>query len=88
MSAYNKDKALKWLNEKWLNSRNCPICGNNTWGLSEDLGGLFLMRNNNINLGPSIPVLPVHCNNCGYMILFSAVLAGLINEGAKNDSSE
>ena len=58
----------------------CPLCGNNGFVLAEgytqdalqnELTGLILG-------GPSIPVVIVVCNHCGYVIRFSLGILGLL----------
>jgi hypothetical protein len=69
----------KWLGEKWTN-RNCVTCGVNNWNLNPYIAIMPLHTPGRVLVGgPSFPVVPVVCNNCGNALLFNAVTIGLMN---------
>lgn len=70
-------KATEWLEEKWKGSKNCPICLNNSWSITEPIemrifaGGAFFAGG---NLYPAFQVI---CTTCGHVILFNSIVAGI-----------
>lgn len=80
-----QEKALKWLEDKWLKKdRACEVCKNTHWQLAEDLimplpfigGGLTVGGN-------SYPSVLLICNNCGNSKFFNAVIMKI--EGEKHE---
>lgn len=73
-----REKALKWVEEKWSNA--CECCGSGTWSLADDLVMLppFTVGG---NIYPHILIM---CNNCSNAKLFNAVLMGLVVEKPKD----
>ena len=77
----NTQKVITHLNEKWKN-RPCPMCGSNSWNVSDKVyelrefhGGTLMLGN-----GPIFPVVPVSCNNCGNSVLVNAIFTGVIDK--------
>ena len=71
------DKFLEFLNEKWTEQKQCPICGKNNWVL-----GSYITRND--PLRPRVTKVlgtycyaHVACDFCGYTLFFNAVTAGI-----------
>jgi hypothetical protein len=78
MDASQQQRAINHLQAKWRNPV-CPIDGANSWTISDVVelrpftgGGLI------IGAGPLFPFFQVTCNECGYTVLFNAVVAGLV----------
>lgn len=69
----------QWFREKW-NHGPCPVCATDLWTPLPRLG----MVPNLAQTGPVttnvVPVLLVHCTNCGYMLSINALVAGVIKE--------
>jgi len=75
----DKQKFIDWVNQKWKGQKICPICGENSWGVFDNLWELRAFSQGNLNLGgPIIPLAALACKNCGYVMTFNALLAGLI----------
>jgi rubredoxin len=56
--------------------QNCPICARNEWATAPE--PLTLLVGPGFKLGGEhFPVAPLVCTNCGYVRLFSTVIAGL-----------
>lgn len=61
----------------------CPVCAGDSWGTSEiaelrTFHGGYLLPRDGEQVSRIYPVAPLFCNNCGYLILFSAITAGLV----------
>lgn len=63
------------LDAKWTQPNTCPICGTSEWSVSEIPYALPQMGGERV-----MPLYPASCTNCGYVIFFNAILAGLLNE--------
>ena len=79
---------LKYLKSKWKDPAPCPMCGHTEWGVESKiftlpLFGAFAFGSH----ATVLPVVPVICKNCGYMLLVSAVVAGLV-EGERDEETE
>jgi len=71
------DRGIKWLRSKWPNPV-CPICTANNWQIAA-IGEIRDFSGGGLVVGGAlIPVMPVVCNNCGYTLLFNALVAGVI----------
>ena len=75
----NIEKVIQQLNSKWEN-RPCPMCGSNSWNVSDKVYELREFHGGNlvIGSGPIFPVIPVSCNNCGNSVMVNALMAGAI----------
>jgi len=68
----------EWLQRKWDHGP-CPVCHTDQFGH----GPLFEIPSYSPKVGPSVAVLPVFivsCANCGYSLLFNALVAGIVPE--------
>lgn len=63
------------LDEKWTKPNTCPICGISEWSVSEIPYVLQQMGGKN-----AMPLYPVSCTNCGFTILFNAIVTGLFRD--------
>ena len=74
----DEQAALKWLAEKWPSPQWCPVCGHADHWLG-DLGAVpgFEYEKWIINT-PQFPVFGIVCRNCGHVMWFSAILAGVM----------
>lgn len=80
MNDTNFDNFIKSLGEKWQGNKQCPICQNNTWGISDKLAELREFHHGDIIMGGQVyPLIVLSCKVCGYIHLFNAILAGLID---------
>jgi predicted nucleic-acid-binding Zn-ribbon protein len=64
------------INEKWILDAKCPICGVKEWLMGE-FTRLPMQTQSDDEAGRSYPLVPVACGNCGYTVLFNAVVLGL-----------
>ncbi|MFB4350437.1 hypothetical protein [Microbacterium sp. CR_7] len=75
------NRALEWLNSRWIGQKICPICGTNNWelGLTSELrtfnGGSLVFGGPG---GSVTPIFPVICSNCGLTYTFSAIKTGIL----------
>ena len=80
-SEIDKDKILDWLDQHWKGTRDCPICSNNRWSVSDELVELRPYRGGALVTGGAIyPFIVVTCSTCGHTLLFNGVVAGLLKE--------
>jgi predicted RNA-binding Zn-ribbon protein involved in translation (DUF1610 family) len=83
----NTENALKHLNKKW-GQKNCPMCGENSWNVSDKIFELREFHNGNLVVGKEstiFPVFPVSCNNCGNSIFVNALIAGAIQKPSEQN---
>lgn len=70
------DQVQSWMEDKDVDT-TCPACGNSGWVTSEIIAPPVRART-----GASeqvlIPMVPLTCDNCGYVRLFSAVKMDLL----------
>lgn len=71
-----QDAVLKWLQEKEL-PRHCPCCGFEGEFVGCDLVELRIKEGEASSSGTEIPVVPIICQKCGHVRMFSANLMGL-----------
>ena len=73
------DRLKKWLDVKWPRPHPCPICGDDSWIVS-NVGHIteegLLAPAGRPKQG--WPVSPVICANCGYTWFVNAVLSGAL----------
>lgn len=69
------DRVLRYVKEKWTQSQHCPVCAESTWNVNEVAS---LQVGMGVLGGKQYPLVPVFCTNCGYTVLFNAVIGGLV----------
>jgi ribosomal protein S27AE len=70
-------KVQGWLEAKFKN-KFCPWCGTNAW-IVGDVCTMLPLKGMAVQLaGSTIPTVPIACTNCGYVMLLSAVIMGLV----------
>lgn len=88
------DDFVNKLNVQWCD-KICPICHQKNWQVEDSAYELREFQGGNLVVGNGsiIPIVPVMCRNCGYTILFNAMVNGLIKKnqedtnGGENDQS-
>ena len=58
---------------------DCPQCGHREHSTADLISAPNFTPGSMIIGGPTVPMLPVICNNCGHVRLFAAVLMGLMS---------
>ena len=72
------NKFQQWASRKSI-KMSCESCGSNNWGVGDIIAApTFAGGGFNIG-GPTAPMVPVTCNNCGFTRHYSAVMIGLIS---------
>jgi uncharacterized Zn finger protein len=71
-----QETVLNWLQEREL-PRQCPSCGSEKEFIGCDVVELHVKSDREGISGTEIPVVPLICQNCGHVRLFSAKLIGL-----------
>lgn len=83
LTAVQKQKAVDWLERSWKGKRTCPVCESNNWTIADHLvsppitgveGGTFLG-------GPSYPHVMLISGECGYVMMFNAIVLGIVEKG-------
>lgn len=71
-----RDKASAFINEKAQREGDpCPHCGNLDTSVAENV---FRLSVGTAVVGPGfVPIMPVICNNCGHVRIFSAIALGI-----------
>lgn len=79
MKPEEKEKALKWLNEKWKDKK-CECCNQHKWQLQDDFFTLIPVENQSLVLGErNMPYyFVIMCINCGNTKSFNAVMSKVI----------
>ena len=73
------EKAERWLNERWRGDRLCSVCGKNDWWICDEVVEVKAYNEGRLLAGGSVfPLLAVICRECGNTLLFSAMLAGVV----------
>ena len=68
-----------------FNMAKCPFSGGNQFTTPEEFGSIIIGKDlHSINLGPSVPVGMIICQNCGHIDFFSLGILGLINNEEDN----
>lgn len=67
-----------WLDTNWPGPKACPICKNNSWHIPKTVFELRTFhRGEIITPSAAIPLAPVTCKVCGFVLLFNAMIADL-----------
>ena len=77
------ERALRWIEENWVGEKSCAICGNTGWFMGDAIGEMRQINPGSRwmpNTGPSYPVIVLSCENCGYTLLFNAIVLGTMDE--------
>ena len=65
------DQVQAWMEEKDIDT-TCPACGSTIWVTSEIIAPRVRERARPPEEGLQVPMVPVMCDNCGYVRLFLA----------------
>jgi hypothetical protein len=76
LEPYQQETVLTWLREREL-PRQCPSCGSEKDFMCCDVVELRVNADQEGISGTEIPVVPLICQDCGHVRLFSAKLMGL-----------
>ena len=83
----NKEKIVSEITRK-VNNLKCPMCFSKSFTMTEGYFAHVLQNDlKNINIGgKSIPVVPIVCKNCGYILEFAAGVLGLLSKSEIKDT--
>lgn len=81
----NQEKSMAWVREKWVLNKNCELCGNDNYSVSDTIFSSVELQDNHCGLkvlesGYIYPFFIVSCDNCGNLRQFSAIKAGLVKK--------
>jgi hypothetical protein len=90
LSDEQKDKALKWLEEKWPEKNHpCEVCSNKKWQiLKVIIASRPYLPNGRTTAEEIIPHFVIMCKNCGNTKYFNAILSGLVEEQGEGKSDD
>ena len=84
-----KQKLIKFLDEKIPDIGACPLCKKIQWSISETIWEVQEFFEGGLKIGsPKYPVISITCNNCGNTFFLNAIVAGIVGpeqKGGKND---
>lgn len=73
------ERVQAWINEKWPPQNPCPMCHTvSGWELAAPLEILIRPDIEGTQRGRVIPVVPLVCNNCSYMVFLGALKIGVL----------
>jgi hypothetical protein len=75
----DQQKVADWLNKHWDGAKSCPVCRSNNWSIPDmafELRQFF--GGNRVLGGPIIPLVPITCGTCGHVMMFNAILLGVV----------
>jgi len=81
LSDKERDAAKAWLATHWTKNADCPICGSNSYSVSDKLVypvtyvGRAVLTEGNV-----YPQLLVTCTICGYVHHFNAVVMSILSD--------
>jgi predicted nucleic-acid-binding Zn-ribbon protein len=84
LSKEQKKEFIEFINKRWT-LQVCPVCKATQWLIPDNIYEMPEIR-----FSPSVPrkmkmtpLIQVVCGNCGYTILFNAILTGIYKEDTK-----
>lgn len=85
----NKQKIVMEITKK-VQDLKCPMCFSKNFTLTEGYFAHVLQNDlKNINIGgKNVPVVPIVCKNCGYILEFAAGVLGLLPKSENKDTSK
>jgi len=86
LSQLDITQVTEWLNKHWRDGRQCPICQNSNWNISNMLYEFRVFHDGNLVIGgPVYPAVAVTCNVCGHTLFFNALKIGIIKSPQGED---
>ena len=82
MLDFDMNTLINIIHDKWQDNP-CPMCGNNTWTISNDIYTLTKVGMDGsvlLDTGKLVPLIPVSCNNCSNTVLINPKALGCLNE--------
>jgi len=80
LSPEDSAKVQQWLNSKCIKD-TCDKCNSNEWSTGS-ISFLPTLKKDgdttNLDIVNGLPVIHMACNNCGYVMFFSAVKMGVL----------
>jgi C4-type Zn-finger protein len=71
-----------WIDKNWRHGP-CPVCQTNSWSPLARLGQI-----SNLDFaGRMVPLVLIQCDNCGYLLSFNAIAAGIVPPDPSGEGS-
>ena len=81
----NIEKVTEWLDKHWTESKDCPICGKNKWGISGNAGKIACLKDKASDNAPVFPVVFLLCENCGSDFMFNGLTSGFVDSEKQDE---
>ena len=83
----NINKVEEVVTKKWKNG--CPMCGGRSWAIIAPTAFTPIEIGDDMDVkigGKMIPLLPVMCNNCGFVAEINALTIGAVEKEDTNET--
>jgi hypothetical protein len=83
-------RIVEYLKEKWEGTPRCPFCHHDSWLVSDKVFELREYHGGTLVVGgvSLVPVIPVTCSHCAYVVFVNALVAGLVPDPATDTNKE
>ncbi len=78
MNGFDREDFVNFINQKWKGNKTCPLCGVNSWAVGPIVAPNLFERGAVVFGGKMIPMIPLICESCGYMMFFNPAVTQLI----------
>lgn len=73
------DRIKRWFLDHLASDTKCPVCGTNKFTIIPSIINAPVHIPGGIRVpGPYLPLVPIVCQNCGRVDLFSAIIMGVV----------
>ena len=85
ISQEEQEKVINQLSQRIPNLK-CPMCGNDHFIVADGYFNHFMQdKLSGVSIGgPSIPVIPIICNKCGFVSQHAVGILGLLHNNSNN----
>ena len=83
LSIEQKNKFIKFINEKWPEPQICPVCKAQQWVIPDFIYEVHEVRPRNVRMTKMTPLIEIICGSCGYTIFLNAFVSGIYEEDMK-----
>lgn len=91
LSEEQRKELVKKLYDLWKGARECPICQNTKWNISDTVFEIREFYEGVVVGGKETgiqPVITITCETCGYTILLNAINLGFVNPSQVQQDKE
>ena len=78
LSDVERDRINSWLEEKWLGTKTCPVCGLFQWVMPDHVVQVEAQAHMALPYTPTqYPQVMLVCRNCAHTLFFNTVAMGI-----------